>query len=211
MRDFASSRREMLERALALGIVSAGAGFASQILAAALESASAQRPATPGAALGPFYKARAPANAQLRNAGDPGLPLVVSGQVLDVRGAPVPQASVEIWQADHIGKYDLEGYRYRARIVGDGVGSYSFESVMPGHYPGRVCQHVHYRVTAPGHKPLVTQLYFATDPIFEGDPARNYARDPVIGSVELVRPVMLKGDPAEIHADVRFDLVLETL
>jgi len=80
---------------------------------------------------------------------------------------------------------------------------------MPGHYPQRVCQHVHYLVSAPGHKPLVTQLYFATDPVFEGDPDKNYTRDPLIGSRELVRPVVIKGDPKEMIAAVKFDLVLE--
>ena len=93
----------------------------------------------------------------------------------------------------------------------DHTGAYKFDSVMPGHYPDRVCQHVHYLVTAPGHKPLVTQLYFATDPVFEGDPDHNFSRDPLIHNRELVRPVMLTGDPKEIQAAVRFELVLELL
>jgi protocatechuate 3,4-dioxygenase beta subunit len=80
---------------------------------------------------------------------------------------------------------------------------------MPGHYPERVCQHVHYLVTAPGHRPLVSQLYFATDPVFEGDPVKNFGRDPLITTAELVRPVMLAGDPADVRAVVTFDLVLE--
>ena len=66
-------------------------------------------------------------------------------------------------------------------------------------------------ITAPGHKPLVTQLYFATDPVFEGDPDRNFGRDPLIHSRELVRPVLLKGDPQEMQAVVNFDAVLEML
>ena len=82
---------------------------------------------------------------------------------------------------------------------------------MPGHYPARVCQHVHYVVTAPGHKPLVTQLYFATDPVFDGDPDKNYGKDPLIISRELVRPVTLTGDPKTIQAAVQFDVVLERL
>jgi hypothetical protein len=57
----------------------------------------------------------------------------------------------------------------------------------------------------------VTQLYFATDPVFEGDPYKNYARDPLCRSRELVRPVVLKGDPDAIMANVNFELVLERL
>jgi catechol 1,2-dioxygenase len=82
---------------------------------------------------------------------------------------------------------------------------------MPGHYPARVCQHIHYVVTAPGHRPLTTQLYFATDPAFEGDPTRNYQRDPLILSPEIIRPVTLTGDPREIVAAVSFEVVLERL
>jgi protocatechuate 3,4-dioxygenase beta subunit len=70
---------------------------------------------------------------------------------------------------------------------------------------------VHYLVTAPGHKPLITQLYFATDPVFAGDPDKNFTRDPLITSRELVRPVVIKGDPKQIIAAVNFDLVMETL
>src|SRR5436309_2171207 len=40
----------------------------------------------------------------------------------------------------------------------DGTGRYRSETDLPGRYPGRPL-HLHVRVTAPGHKPLVTQLY----------------------------------------------------
>jgi protocatechuate 3,4-dioxygenase beta subunit len=66
-------------------------------------------------------------------------------------------------------------------------------------------------VNAPGHKPLTTQLYFATDPVFEGDPQHNYTRDPLIQSIDLVRPVTLTGDPKDIHALVNFEIVMEQL
>jgi protocatechuate 3,4-dioxygenase beta subunit len=145
----------------------------------------------------------------LRAGGDPGLPLGVSGQVFDTRGETVSDAVVEVWQTNHYGHYDIEGYRYRATLTADSQGEYKFDSVMPGHYPDRVCQHIHYLVTAPGCKPLITQLYFASDRVFEGDPDRNFTRDPLIHSRELVRPVILTGDPKDIKAAVRFELCLE--
>jgi protocatechuate 3,4-dioxygenase beta subunit len=69
---------------------------------------------------------------------------------LDTRGEALEDARVEVWHADHFGKYDIEGYRFRAQIPLEGKGTYHFGSVMPGHYPDRVCQHVHYLVSAPG-------------------------------------------------------------
>jgi len=80
---------------------------------------------------------------------------------------------------------------------------------MPGHYPDRVAQHIHYKVTAPGHRDLVTQLYFATDPAFEGDPDKKYVKDPILHSRELIRPVTVFADPQLIRASVVFEVVLE--
>ncbi len=203
------SRRELLERCAAFGVLTVASPLTLSFAAAAWEE-SDKRP-TPWCELGPFYKKRAPEGAMLRSEHDTGLPLAVSGSVLDVRGEALPNATLEVWHADHFGHYDNEGYRYRRTVRPDSQGAYSFESVMPGHYPDRVCQHVHYLVTAPGHKPLITQLYFATDPVFEGDPDRNFHRDPLITSRELVRPVLLAGDPKLMHAAVNFKIVLEKL
>lgn len=201
------SRRDLLEKSIALGVVSVAAGLTPAAIAAAGDDAAPRTP-TPPDVLGPFYKKHAPDTRMMRIAGDPGMPLVVSGGVFSTRGEALPEATVEVWHTDNRGRYDIDGYRYRARLrVADA--KYAFDSIMPGHYPDRVCQHVHYLVTAPGHRPLVTQLYFATDPVFEGDPDKNFGRDPLITARELVRPVMLAGDPGDVHAVVTLDLVLE--
>src|SRR5262249_22125232 len=174
------SRRDLLLKCAALGTLTLAPGTS---IADAIDWGAqqrAERKPTPWDELGPFYKKNAPHTAQLRMASDPGLPLAVSGQVFETRGNALERATLEIWQANDAGLYDLDGYRYRAALVADRAGKYTFDSVMPGHYPGRVCQHVHYLVQAPGCKPLTTQLYFATDPVFEGDPQRNYTRDPLI-------------------------------
>ena len=205
------TRRESLLQAVAFGGLKLMPGLAlsDAVFAVEAHEEDRTRKATPWNEIGPFYKKRAPNQSQLRGPNDPGLPLTISGGVFNTRGAALQGATIEIWHADHLGQYDLNGYRYRAQLVADTEGRYSLESVMPGHYPGRVCQHVHYLVTAPDHVPLITQLYFASDPVFAGDPDRNYVRDPLILSRELVRPVVLGGDPRTVQAKVSFDLVLE--
>jgi protocatechuate 3,4-dioxygenase beta subunit len=202
------SRREILQKSLAFGSIAIISSYASSAMLQALEQ-NEQRKPTPRNELGPFYKRLAPDTTHLRAPGDPGMPLVVTGQVYGTRGEKLSGAIVEIWQTDHLGHYDVDGYRYRAKLTADSAATYTFDSVMPGHYPGRVCQHIHYLVTAPGHKPLVTQLYFATDPVFEGDPDKNFNRDPLIHTRELVRPVTLAGDPKDIVAKVQFELCME--
>ena len=203
------TRRDLLLKCAALGSLAVVPSL-SLAETIALWEEQASKP-TAWDEIGPFYKRQAPQTAHLRAPGDPGLPVAVAGKVFDTAGNLLPGARVEIWQADHSGRYDLDGYRYRATLLADNSGQYSFDSVMPGHYPGRVCQHIHYLISAPGHKTLTTQLYFATDPVFEGDPDRNYNRDPLIYSRELVRPVTLVGDPKDIHAAVNFEIVLERL
>lgn len=205
------TRRELLERCTVFGAVTLATSMPISALAAGWDEAEKKRQPTPFCELGPFYKRQAPNTLKLREPGDSGMPLELSGVVYNIRGEVVPDAKLEVWQTNNFGQYDIEGYRYRAVIEPGAKGSYAIESVMPGHYPGRVCQHVHYLITAPGHKALITQLYFATDPVFEGNPNKNFTRDPLITSRELVRPVIIKGDPKQIVAAVTFDLVMDTL
>jgi protocatechuate 3,4-dioxygenase beta subunit len=202
------SRRELLEQCAAAGLLAIVAPLTVGDVATAWARAERRR-ATPWNQLGPFYRRDAPATASLRASGDPGVPLAVSGVVTDVRGDVVTDARVEIWQADAHGHYDLDGFRYRAIVTPDAQGRYRCDTVIPGHYPGRVAQHVHFLVRAPGHAPLTTQLYFATDPAFDGDPDKTFTRDPVILSRELIRPVAIASDADPASAAVAFDLVLE--
>ena len=193
------TRRELVEAGLSLGV--------AMVAAPALATSPPALPLTPENELGPFYKRGAPTSANLVVPGEAGLPLVVSGKVLDPGGKPLSGAILEVWHADGRGVYDLAGYRYRASIVAGSDGSYRFLTLMPGHYPERVAQHIHYRVSAPGRKVLVTQLYFATDPAFAGDPDHNYTKDPILEDRRLIRPVTLE-DSGEPRAAVAFDTVL---
>jgi catechol 1,2-dioxygenase len=206
------TRRDLLYQCAALGFLTAAPSISlADAVASLTEPWPKKLRPTPLNEIGPFYKRLAPHKTVLRAPADPGLPVKIAGRVLDVQGRSLEGATLEIWHADHFGHYDLEGYRFRTMLTAGSNGQYGFESVMPGHYPDRVCQHVHYAVTAPGYKPLVTQLYFATDPVFEGNPGRNFTRDPLIRDRELVRPVTLAGDPKAIHAEVTFEVVLEAL
>lgn len=100
--------------------------------------------------LGPFYEADAPERPAT------GRGLVVSGVVRSARDcAPLPAARIEWWSASPSGDYDRA---HRASQRADGAGRYRYETSVPGRYPGRP-PHLHVRVTAPGHRALVTQLY----------------------------------------------------
>ena len=203
------TRREMLENCIVRGLLVGGASMSANQLLAFWEDGERGAPkATPSEVLGPFFKKGAPDTSVLRQPGDPGFPLRVTGKVVNTRGQPVEGALVDIWQANHNGRYDVEGYRYRAKLQIGTRGAYAVETVMPGHYSDRPAQHIHYLITAPSQKTLVTQIYFATDEWFEGDVDKNYNKRNLVGNRELVRPVTLyeQGTP---RAAVSFDIVME--
>jgi len=107
------------------------------------------RPTRPDAE-GPFYTPNAPERERT------GRGLVVSGAVRSAAGcAALPGARLEWWSANPTGEYDDA---HRATQRADGEGRYRYETDFPGRYPGRP-PHLHVRVTAPGHRALVTQLY----------------------------------------------------
>ena len=204
------NRRDLLHKCMAFGAIHLGVGLTpARALEAWMQADKKPLRATPIDQLGPFYKKDSPNTAMLRAPGDPGLPLAVAGAVYNARGDALPGAKIEVWQTNHLGSYDLSGYRYRATLIAGANGQYEFQSVIPGHYPARVCQHIHFLVRAPGQKPLVTQMYFASDPVFKGDPARNPNDD--CPSVELVRPILLKDQPDTMTASAAFELVMEAL
>jgi len=100
--------------------------------------------------LGPFYKPDAPERAVT------GQGLVVTGTVRSSKGcAPLRDARLEWWSADGRGEYRDE-LRATQRAAADGT--FRYETVAPGRYPGRP-PHLHLKISAPGHRTLVTQLY----------------------------------------------------
>ncbi|MBL0157805.1 MAG: hypothetical protein IPP47_11980 [Bryobacterales bacterium] len=210
------NRRQMLELCISRGFLMSGVAAAlpqTQLLAFWEQTEAQSHKPTSPEVLGPFYRKGAPDQPILRAPGDPGFPLKVTGRVMNTRGQLVEGAKVDLWHADHGGRYDTKGYRYRAKISPDAQGGYGVDTVMPGHYPDRPAQHIHYLITAPGHKTLITQAYFATDPFFEGDPEKKWNKRGIAGHKELVLPVRLyeggatAAEPA--RAEVTFDIILE--
>ncbi len=102
------NRREILQKCLALGSLTLVGSNASAAMLLAFQENEVRKPTPPGE-LGPFYKKRAPEGSMLRAPGDPGMPLSVSGEILDTTGEKLSNATIEIWQADHLGHYDLDG------------------------------------------------------------------------------------------------------
>ena len=114
---------------------------------------------TPEETAGPFFRPSSPLKNNFRQPGVNGVPMNVTGFVLDRRGKPVPGALLDFWHADGDGQYDFHGFRCRGHQFSDSDGRYTLETVLPGLYPGRT-RHYHVRLQAAHGPVLTTQLYF---------------------------------------------------
>ena len=183
---------------------------------------------------GPLYVAGAPLSkgeTRMDDGTDPGEAFFLSGQVRGEDGKPIAGAIVDLWHADSKGGYSfIDGvqapYNLRRRVETDAEGRYRVRTIVPSGYgcpPGSATRtlmhalgrhaerpaHVHYFVSAPGHRLLTTQINFTGDEYLHTDFAFG-TRDDLIVTLEHV------SDAAEIHkvglnkpfARATFDIVL---
>eukprot|EP01080_Neovahlkampfia_damariscottae_P004508 gene4508-7887_t len=84
---------------------------------------------------------------------------------------PIPNAKMEVWQADFEGKYSKDSRgECRSYIMTDSRGYFKYQTIMPGRYDdgGYRPAHVHFKITAKDYGTFVTQQYFKNDQ-FLGD------------------------------------------
>ena len=154
---------------------------------------------TPGQGRGPFYPLQKPLdqdNNLTQIAGQPGRAqgdlLQVIGQVTDQHGQPISGAKLEIWQTNTFGRYHhrndrrdvpldphFQGY---GQDQSDAAGAYRFLTIKPAPYPASGAwvrpPHIHFAVSAPGVKTLLTQMYFSDSPLNAQDYLLNDIRQP---------------------------------
>lgn len=149
---------------------------------------------TPSSVLGPFHILGAP-NAEVGadlKGDNVGAPVVVGGRVLSPDGKPIAGAELEIWQTADNGLYSNQDaaqpeYNLRVHMTTGPDGRYLFSTVRPapytvpddgpvgellnatGRHPWRP-SHLHFIVTAQGHRTLVTEVFPSDDPYLDEDP-----------------------------------------
>lgn len=132
---------------------------------------------TPAQTEGPFYPNKLPLDTDndLLVINDGITPAVgeithLTGKVLDLKGNPVKNAVVEIWQCDAKGVYlhtgdsdqkkDKQDKNFQGfgRFITSSTGEYYFRTIKPVPYPGRT-PHIHFKVKKGGKELLTTQCY----------------------------------------------------
>lgn len=144
--------------------------------------------------LGPFHVDGAPelelgANICLDQKGEP---MLVRGRILDLDGAPIVDARIDVWQANDEGFYDVQqkgiqpDFNLRGVFRTNEKGEYWFRGVKPKFYPipddgpvGKLLgalgrhpyrpAHLHYIIEADGFETLTTHIFDPDDPYIETD------------------------------------------
>jgi catechol 1,2-dioxygenase len=150
--------------------------------------------ATEQTVLGPFHMVESPprelgTTIDLDGSGEP---CRVEGRVTNEDGAPIAGASVDVWQANGEGFYDVQqpGVQPESNLRGlftaDGDGRFWFRSIVPRSYPipadGPVGElldrtarhpyrpaHLHFLVSAPGYRTVTTHAFIADSPYLDSD------------------------------------------
>jgi len=209
------SRRRILRAGLLSG---AGLGL--------MPASSAQTLAgvTPRQIEGPFYPNvdQSDKDADLTRVGDSdmqalGEVVTVTGRVLDDAGEPIPNAVVDIWQANAAGRYAHErdpnaapldpNFQGWAIMTTDDTGRYSFKTIRPGAYPAARGwdrpPHIHFKVARRGYHEITTQMYF------DGEPLNDV--DHLLKSLPKPEQSRLIARQKDEHSAFNFDIVLATV
>ncbi len=196
---------------------------------------------TPSSVLGPFHVLGAPTLAvggDMRADTD-GDAVVVSGVVKSDTGINIEGAVLEIWQTAENGLYsgqDAEQLEYnlRARMTTGADGVYLFSTIRPAPYTvpddGPVGEllhatgrepwrpsHLHFIVTAPGYRTLVTEVFPSDDPYLDKDAVFGVREKLIMeykrgnSAAELPDGLAIKSDlDGQNFSTVQFDFILKT-
>jgi len=148
---------------------------------------------TEATVFGPFHvenSPRYPLGGDVAN-GAKGEPCYVRGTIRSIDGTPVGGATIEVWQADAEGYYDVQyadltEHRARGTLVADAYGGYHFKTIVAEAYPiphdgpvGTMLEalgrhpwrpaHLHFRITAPGYQRLTTHVFRDGDQYLDSD------------------------------------------
>ena len=206
------SRRSLISKLVRTSAYIGGLGLLSSKLTHAEESAT-NRVATESNIEGPFFREGAPFRAKVSPPFAEGESILIQGRVLELEtGKPITGAMINIWQADHKGRYDhqipnkRQELLYRTRTLSDENGFYEFESILPGRYQTSPNvwrpRHIHYKIRRAGYRPLTTQLYF------EGDPYND--KDNLIKPSLIIPLNKVDLGQGRYYLAGRFDIVLPT-
>lgn len=144
-----------------------------------------------------------------------GKKLLLSGIITDENCKPIQGAVVEIWQANHFGKYHHEfdnkgeedpNFQGWGQAITNAKGEYKFKTIVPGLY-GYRARHIHLKISKRGYHELTTQLYFDGEERNKTDGILN--NFPHEDQQQIIRPMVADGDINKMEFNISIDKVKE--
>lgn len=189
---------------------------------------------TPRTIEGPLYVANAPLSegfARMDDGEDAGELMWLQGQVNDADGRPLAGAVVDIWHANTLGNYSFfdksqSDFNLRRRVKTDANGRYRVRSIVPSGYGcppdgptqallnrlgrhGNRPAHIHFFISAPGHKHLTTQINLNGDRYLWDDFAFATRDGLIADPVKITDPaIVAQRDLPGAHTEVSFNFSL---
>ncbi|KAM0750650.1 aromatic compound dioxygenase [Meredithblackwellia eburnea MCA 4105] len=192
-------------------------------------------PATSSAILGPFYRSGVPPQpngTSIIRKEEPGAPFThLFGVVKDENGKPIKGATVDIWHDAPDGFYDSQSpdkpeYHCRGRFETDEDGRYATICLKPVPYPipfdhaaGKLLTmmdrhpfrpaHIHFYVSAPGKKTLITQVFDRESDYLKDDSVFAVKEDLILDFKPVSAPLPNGGKFDEkIQYELEYDITL---
>lgn len=165
-----------------------------------------ERIATSSQTVGPFFHFGLAPDDSLGRIAEPGAAgdhIRLRLRVLDGDGQPVPDALLELYQADAEGAYAGTSFSGFGRLATGSDGGCTFETIRPGS-AGAEAAHVNVCLFARGLlRHLHTRIYFADDPSLHADPILS-----LVPPERRATLIAVRSPDAEAAGGATWDLVI---
>jgi protocatechuate 3,4-dioxygenase beta subunit len=137
---------------------------------------------------GPYYLDESPAISDLTDSGESGTVITFTLTVRDAACTLLSGVEVDCWHVQQTSEYDMSGAdgNYRCTLRTGMDGTVVIKTIRPIAYAtGHVAwipAHIHFKIRAPGHPELITQLRFVDDPYDDGGVPAEQLLSPTVTS-----------------------------
>lgn len=189
--------------------------------------------ATEGTVLGPFHTddAKAFKSGESICSEDKGEPCLVRCSIKDTTGRPITGATVDVWETDNTGHYDIQ-YKDRSHpdcrgiLTSDENGEFWFRAVRPVPYPvpddgpvGELLRklrrhsyrpsHMHFLIAKPGFDTLVTSLFVRGDPYESSDAVYGVKSSLIVDMTKIADEAVAEKFNLSVHDwEMQYDFVM---
>jgi protocatechuate 3,4-dioxygenase beta subunit len=139
--------------------------------------------------------------------------IIIFGKVTDKDCKPIKSAIVEIWSANHFGRYRHEfdnkgeidpNFQGWGQAITNNEGEFRFKTVYPGLY-GKRARHIHFKISRRDYHELITQLFFEGGERNDTDFILNYLTHEE--QMQVIKKLIDKDQQKQIEFNITLDKI----